>query len=206
MIIVQGYEWATHQPLIRAVLDLYKPKFILELGIGIYSTPLFKNHNAMFIENDKDWIELMSKELEIEIIHHDLGGIHDYDLVNQISREQQKEIEKYYKKISIPKLKPNLLFVDQVPSCRLISINALRDKFDIIIYHDDDEQGRRLNYYDLINREGFNYYSLHTDLTGVGCMIRQKLDNGKLIETAENYIELFIEEWPLCTNMYVDSR
>ena len=149
---------------------------------------------------------MLSKELDIDIIHHDLGEVHDYDLVNDISKEKQKEIIKYYQELTIPKLRPNLLFVDQVPSCRLFSINTLSSQFDIIIYHDDDDQGRRLNYYDLINREGFNSYSLHTNLTGAGVMIRQEIDKGRLIEATEPYIKLFMQEWPLCTKCYVDSR
>jgi hypothetical protein len=206
MYIIQSFEWATHQPLIKAVMELYAPHFILELGSGIYSTPLFKDSNLLCIENDKDWVELLKHDMNINIIHHDLGDVHDYDLVNDISEKQKKEIRNYYKNLEIPDMRPNLLFVDQVPACRLISINTLRDKFDIIIYHDCDDQGIKLNCYDQINTEGFNSYFLHTNMTGACCMIRKRRDKGMLKETVDVYIKQFMQEWELCTKMYVDSR
>ena len=54
MNIATGYEWATHQSVIRAAMEVYKPQYILELGPGVYSTPVFLEYNLLYdcIEND----------------------------------------------------------------------------------------------------------------------------------------------------------
>ena len=76
MYITQGFEWATHQPLIRAVLALYDPKFVLELGAGMYSTPLFIGREFMCIENDIEWVNYIKETLGVEVIYHNLEEIH----------------------------------------------------------------------------------------------------------------------------------
>ena len=52
--ISSDYAWSSHQPVIRMALKVFKPKFILELGIGRYSTPIFLKEKCekAFIEND----------------------------------------------------------------------------------------------------------------------------------------------------------
>jgi len=201
MFIAQGFEWATHQPLIKAILDLYDPKFVLELGCGIYSTPLFMNREAMFIENDIDWIDHIKNELGIDVIYHNLGEVHDCDFINDLTEEQDKQFVDYYGNIVIPDLKPNLLFVDHVPSCRVISINTLRGKFDIIMYHDCDDIGMQTNNYHLINKEGFNSYVLTTNRTGTCVMIRKEIDKGSLNEALKPHIKEFQEKYSECTKM-----
>ncbi|HUX58940.1 MAG TPA: hypothetical protein VMV77_18355 [Bacteroidales bacterium] len=201
MFIAQGFEWATHQPLIKAILDLYDPKFVLELGCGIFSTPLFMDREAMFIENDIDWIEHIKNEFGIDVIYHDLGEVHDCDFINDLTGEQDKQFVDYYESLIIPDLKPNLLFVDHVPSCRVISINTLRGKFDIIMYHDCDDIGMQTNNYHLINKEGFNSYVLTTNRTGTCVMIRKEVDKGSLNEALKLHIKEFQEKYPECTKM-----
>lgn len=69
-------EWSSHQPLIQAVMDFYKPKFVLELGMSKYSTPFFLKPDVEYlgIENDKDWIEHLKTELgNINCKFHFLG-------------------------------------------------------------------------------------------------------------------------------------
>ena len=201
MFIAQGFEWATHQPLIKAILDLYDPKFVLELGAGEYSTPLFIGRNFMCIENDIDWINHLKTKFDIDIIHHNLEDIPDYVFLKHLTTEQVSRVTGYYRRLIIPEERPNLLFVDQVPACRTISINTLRGKFDIIIYHDCDETGMEINNYNLINKEGFNSYVLATNKTGTCVMIRKEVDEGFLKETLKPHIKEFLKAYPECTKM-----
>ena len=110
-------------------------------------------------------------------------------------------ITDYYEHVEIPDLKPNLLFVDQLPSCRVLSINILRTKFDLIIYHDADISGFEVNSYDMINMSGFNSYVLATDRTGTGLMIKKEVDKGGLENALKLFIKDFMDEYPDCTKM-----
>jgi len=204
MYIAQGFEWASHQPLINAILDLYDPKFVLELGVGMYSTPLFRYRNAMFIENDKEWIEKMEAEFGVNIHYHETE-INDFDLVDDLTEDQREDLIRYYVTVKIPELKPNLLFVDNMPSCRVIAIKSLKHRFDIVMFHDFDEVGFKANKYNLIETEGFNLYSLQTNLTGTGVMIRKEIDKGGLAEAVESYKTQFMIDYPLCTKMYIQN-
>ncbi len=201
MNITRGFEWATHQPLIKAVLDLYDPAFVLELGVGIYSTPLFKGRNAMFVENNKEWANKMSSELGIDVIHHELNGITEEHGVRDMTEQQELEVIWFYDALEIPDVKPRLLFVDHLPAIRSLSINFLRSQFDLIIYHDADEAGNLVNQYHLIDKYGFNCYYLKTNMTGACLMIRQEIDKGNLHEVIQPYIRMFMSEWDTCTKM-----
>lgn len=199
MNILSGYEWATHQPLIRAVMDLYKPQFILELGAGDYSTPLFLEFPIPFIsvDTDKEWVERLNKKYEVNIIYQEIPEKEFDDLTT----EEITQISEFYKNISIPDLRPNLLFVDQHHLCRTISINSLRDKFDLIIYH--DSEAWKINHYDLINTSGFSLSELKTNGPSTMLMAREPMDINTVIGP---YIEKFKNEYPKCLQMYVDTR
>jgi len=65
--------WASHRPLVLAVIDVYRPSFVLELGIGDFSTPLFQNKEFDYlgVESDPEWIErIAGKYPYAEIIPH----------------------------------------------------------------------------------------------------------------------------------------
>jgi len=70
-------------PYYKGYVDLYKPKFVLELGIGYYSTPLFKNMEYSGVENSREWIDLLGDGLNIA--HHDLGDLGQQTKLEDIS-------------------------------------------------------------------------------------------------------------------------
>lgn len=197
MIIASGFEWATHQPLIRAVMDIYKPKFVLELGIGLYSTPVFFEYRTEYlgIENNKEWIDEMGKKYINSFIYHDLGEITEGTGYSELTEKQKQEIVSFYQKLNIYGPGLRLLFVDQFTSCRTISINTLKDKFDLIIYH--DSESIEVNRYDLIDFTGFRRYILKTNKTCTTLMVKEK----QLNETIQPYIKVFQEVNKDCTLM-----
>jgi len=181
MNINNGYEWSTHQPIIKAVMELYTPAFVLELGIGDNSTPVFLNYKTKLlgVESDKEWIDhIRNKYKNIDVIYHDLNEVKIFTHLKELSDDKKFEIFNYYHNLVIPELKPNLLFVDQFTACRTLSINALYDKFDLILYHDCQYAGIPFYDYNLINVNGFIKYFLKSPSSWTGLMVRTKIDKG----------------------------
>lgn len=199
---MQEYEWSTHQPLIKAVMELYVPAFVLELGMGDDSTPIFLKYNSklLSVENDSVWIDYMKNKYEnIDVIYHDLKdeniklGTHLYELVE----EKKNEIIKFYNSLNIPDLKPNLLFVDQFTSCRTLSINALSNKFDIIIYHDCQSAGIPWYEYNLINVKGFiNYYLKVNNSSWTALMVKEDKGYEALNTIIKPHIQEYKNKYP----------
>jgi hypothetical protein len=173
------FNWSTHQPLIMAAMELYTPKFVLELGIGEFSTPLFKQRapELLSVENNQEWIAHMKTRYpELHIIHHDLKGkIHIGTPLTELTKADRLQLFEFYLRLPIPPGR-KLLFCDQYTATRTISIIALKDRFDLIIYHDSEEAP--LYDYDLINTFGFNSYILKSPVSWTTMMVRKTIDKG----------------------------
>lgn len=194
MEIGTTWQWASHQPLIQGVLDLYKPQFILELGIGENSTPLLAKHNYLGVENNPEWIKLIQQKYDVEILHHDLD-------------RQTAPLTDYYNSIPLPLEFPRLLFVDNYESCRTIAINTLRDQFDLIIFHDcEPEPGARVNHYEMINSEGFKVYFLKTPANWTGLMIRDDYGYAELLRAVNPHIARFRTAHPEMEYMHLSNH
>lgn len=198
MNILTHYEWSTHIPIIRAVMELYKPNFVLELGTGINSTPVFLEYKTrlMSIENDPAWMEYVKDKLKTEIILHDLHGIQIGAHLSELTNDQKADMVSYYSGLRLPNLKPKLLFVDQFTSCRTISINTLGDKFDLIIYHDCQPDGIKWYDYDLINLKGFVTYYLKTPTSWTAFMVRDDKGFELLDNAIKPHIQNYMKEYP----------
>lgn len=203
MNIASGYEWATHQPMIKAVMELYKPAFVLELGSGVYSTPLFLEYGVEFmtIENNKDWIEKIKEEFPIEPILHELKDIDEGTNYSDLTTKQRKGIFNYYRNIVIPDLRPNLLFVDNLCACRLLSIEALSDRFDLVIYH--DSESLVVNNFCEVDTRGFKTYTLETSGPHTTFMVREDKGFDELQNVLLPHIVDFTLKYPECTKMFL---
>lgn len=192
-----NYPWSTHQPLIKLLLKVFNPKFILELGMGHYSTPLFQAHDCekMFIENDPNWIKEMN--IKGNVVLHEITVpilIPAYDILP----EQRQAIIDYYITLrdSISRTECSLLFVDNYSCCRALAINILYPVFDLIIYHDCEPQCiERYNYYfDEKLLADFNHYNLITSATWAGCFVKKTLNNDSLFEEIKPIIADYEKE------------
>ena len=198
MDINSNYAYATHQPLIRAAIECYAPKFALELGTGDYSTPVFTEYDLQLlsIENDGEWIEYVKSKYGLaDILYRNLGDIKIGTELGEFTDIQKAEIINFYDTLEIPELKPNLLFVDQFTSCRALSVNSLKEKFDLIIYHDCESAGFAHFSYDHIKDDGFNKYFLKSPLSWTCLMISKDKDKG--YEELSNKIQPYISEFKM---------
>lgn len=58
-------EYASHLPVLKAVMALLKPKEVLELGAGLHSTPFFLTcpiKRLVSVETDPEWAIKVTKE------------------------------------------------------------------------------------------------------------------------------------------------
>jgi hypothetical protein len=198
-------QWASHQPLIKSVMEFYKPKFVLELGVGNFSTPeLIKDNEYLGIENDINWINTIKNKFNnLNIVHHDLGReVKIGTKYNELSENQKNEFIKFYENINIPQASPKLLFVDQFTSVRTISLNALGNKFDIIIYHDSEPAGIKWYNYDLLNLNNFKKFHLKSDTVWTTLLIKE-LDI-KIIDLINKNIQSFKNKYKDVSTMYFE--
>jgi hypothetical protein len=195
-----GYEWVTHEPLIRAVMDLYKPKFILELGIGDNSTPVLLEYGIDYlgVDSDLDWFNYMKDKYNADFLFH-YSETTVWMKYNDLTDKQKDDIVTFYKKIPIPEISPKLLFIDQYAACRVLSINALRENFDLIIFHDSENP--KLNRWDLINKTGFTFYDLKTSGASTALMVKNDKGFEALYNAINNYIVRFLKDHKDCTLM-----
>lgn len=190
------HEWASHQPLIHTVMERLHPMMVMELGIGMYSTPVFHEYNCEYYgeESDLEWIKKMKYEL---IAHYDLGpNIKSDTFLKNISEHDRNNITKHYEELYIPDGRPNLLFVDSFTCTRNIAINTLYHKFDAIMYHDcQDPEGiewYEYNFnYDLWNR--YDHFTLKTKIAWTGLFIDKKYccTLGELESIAQPHIKSY---------------
>jgi len=185
MRIRKNWSWSTSKPLLSSLVEVAKPKFILEMGIGLNSTPIFLNSNCkdiIFMENSERWLRHMKRKYEFKSYHktilHDLGPEVDIGAFpKQLTKAKRTEIIDYYNKlfddVSI-KESPRLLFVDHFTCCRTLAINALYGAFDIIAYHDCEPRGVR--WYEYYFEDGlennYSHYKLRTPRSWTGCFIK----------------------------------
>ena len=208
------WKYASHTPLIKGILDLYKPDYVLELGCGMYSTPLFLAADVEYhgMDNDMKWVNHIKKMLGVSITYHDLGGIDRATTWNELSELQRMAIREYYVAISrgLSDVQTKLLFVDGFACTRRIAIDVLKGFFDVIVYH--DSQPKRKVYVNAVNAKdrtpsmfghmydqspepGFGKYHLKTIRNWTSVMVKEDKGFIALKESVAPYIEEFYAQW-----------
>jgi hypothetical protein len=190
MNIDTNWAWSTHLPLLKSLVEVAKPKVVVELGTGMHSTPIFLNSGAermIFIDNDKAWLDKVVSSNAInnqsKFIFHDLGKeIKINTFPNELSKEKKDEITKYYVElgntIQTYSDSPKMLFVDHFTCARAIAINTLFDKFDIIGYHDCEPAGIAWYgyYFNELLHQNYDHYLLKTSKSWTGCFVRKTVN------------------------------
>ncbi len=166
-------------PILNSILDIFKFDFALELGPGVYSTPLLLNIDKTYhVENDEMWYKLLKNSYDFNndniLIHHKAYLIDDY-----ISFYNKAMFEKRFDNYNL-----KLLMVDHYRYARKEAINILGNKFDVILYHDSEFEA---NNYSQINRsvlDNFKKYELKfSKLPHTGLLINKKLNMKKDIHS-----------------------
>jgi len=172
----RDFLFGTHLPVNKAILKIFQPSGILELGAGKNSTPLFYNYGKQLIsiESDIEWVELLRKQFvpkkDFELIWHDIGfGLQASTQRDEIPKEAADKCIAYYNNIIGKNPAINYLFIDHVSGLRMFTLKALFNKFDFICYHDAEDIG--YFFYEIENCDLSNYlhytfksYEVHTGI------------------------------------------
>lgn len=203
-----------------AAQDLLEPKFIVELGVGNFSTSLLIKHGAdkiLHVENDQQWLDqIVSKygsNSSSEFIYHQLP-----DSITKSTRRQDlpesviDQCRIYYQSLanrvrSTPMV-PKLLFVDHFAGIRTQAINQLANEFDFVIYH-DAESPKEYDY-QLIDRSFdhlFDRYLLRTRSSWTGFFSRHGLlETNTLINAVLDQADRFGQSFGLSKNDFIVER
>lgn len=184
MIEYNRYESSNHKPLVQFVMDKLKPNFVMELGMGFYSTSLFNSYKLdkfISIENDIEWISTIVKSYYSEnhsVIYHQIN-IDKFTKWSDLFTEEKQGLVDYYQQIkkTIPTDGLKLLFVDNYTSCRMVAMNILVGVFDIIIFHDCQPEGVLMYEYDFSNTvwEKWNRCTLTSPNAYTGLLTRKEI-------------------------------
>lgn len=207
------YRWSTHQPVVRAMVELIKPELILELGVGRYSTPLFVRfpyaQKIIHVESEQGWLDLVKKENlgsitpKSEFRHHDLSGLGIESiktLPSMLSEHQTNEINKYYNalahEITTMPYKSSIIFTDGFASCRKSTVDCLTSVTDVMIFH-DAEKPAAYGYDKLEPKlyETHDEYLLKTATSWTGFMIKKDIATEFEIKSIiDKYVDIYIKE------------
>ena len=206
MDITNNWEWGSHQPLVNLALYTFRPELVVELGIGLYSTPLFLKYNPtalICIENNKEWLEYTKTQLlfrpEYELRYHELSPeVTLFTRARVLEAKNRVAHFEYYltvrDEINQTSYTPRLLFVDNFTCLRALAVNVLNSAFDIILYHDSQLEGIAMYNYNFEHLSSeFNFYTFHCSFSWTTCLVRKTLiyDEEKLFRDIQPFSEEF---------------
>lgn len=136
--------YSTHLPFLQFIITKFKPKRVIEFGMGNYSTPLLSQYceSMVSIETDKKWFQKMKSEAS----HHkqilwSAENVQDYLLANDDGYD--------------------LAFIDGPVKSRVLCVRNLWDRAELIVCHDSTTNCYR---WDLLevpdNYKKFDYLKL----------------------------------------------
>ena len=147
LLETKEFTLGTHLPILRAVLDVFKPKGIMELGTGLKSTPFLYSYNStlLSVESDLGWLKnvepLVIPRDGFELIYHDIGhGVDVKTKYKQIPTGVVDECIKFYQEL-MKNHNLDFLFVDHVSGLRVTTIIELFGEFSVVAYHDAQHKG-----------------------------------------------------------------
>jgi hypothetical protein len=175
----QAFDFGTHVPVLKSILEVFQPTGILELGAGKVSTPLFHQCGSRLItvETNAQWVEevrhLVPPRENFTLIHHVLNGIHERTKIGAISQRVKDECIQYYRRIVAANPDLNLLFIDHVSGLRAVTLAALYQAFDFVVYHDAEDKGYGYELFSACPTDNYFHFVLRTFVPFTGILIRR---------------------------------
>lgn len=144
MNIREKFDWGSHIPLNKSLLEIFDVSGVVELGIGHYSTGTFIDSGVkklLSIETDKSWIANIIKKYP-EDDNHKYFYHETFDVLRgtprwKVPKQTHEKNISLYKSLNTSEY--NFLFVDNIASLRRDALEILHNKFDIVVFHDTQD-------------------------------------------------------------------
>jgi hypothetical protein len=178
-----AFEYGTHLPVLKSIVEVFQPRGVLELGAGKFSTPLFYHHvkKVVTVETDEKWIQEVAKLLAprdgFALIHHSLPHLIPKTRIGAISQRTKNECVKYYQEIIERNPGLDFLFIDHISGLRAWTLFNLYKRFDYIVYHDAEDKGYGYEQFSGFDNGEFLHYILRAYIPHTGILIRKKFSN-----------------------------
>jgi hypothetical protein len=203
------YRWSTHVPVINTIIEILKPYLIVELGVGFFSTPLLlksKAQKTIHIENQEYWLQHIQdihKNLLNEKNEFLLHSLHkSVELVTpekELNEEIKQNIIQYYlnlsDKIKNMNYKKSMLVIDNYTCTRKISLDILTNCFNVVVYHDAEDEIYNYKNLDKSLFENYDNYILETPRTDTGIFIKKNtIKEEELKKVLNTYINNYTND------------
>ena len=174
-----AFEYGTHLPVLKSIVEVFHPHGVLELGAGKFSTPLFYNNvkKVVTIETDGKWIEEVAKMLpprdQFALTHHSLPQLTSKTRTGAIPQRTKSECVEYYQQIIDQNSGLDFLFIDHISGLRAFTLFALYRQFDFIVYHDAEDKGYGYEQFAEFDNGEFFHHVLRAYIPHTGILIRK---------------------------------
>jgi len=137
--------WGGHQPVLKAVLEVIRPRSAVECGCGMFSTPYLQTVPALHtIEHDPRWAAKFCR-LYSPPPHHQwtihLFNAKNSTCIRELPPGEYQTICKWYTSLAARQPPFDFLFVDTLLSCRVPAAETLGCKAQLILIHDLEPPG-----------------------------------------------------------------
>lgn len=133
--------WGSHQPVLKAVLQVLKPRRAIECGCGDFSTPHFQSYvpNLLTIEHDPRWADVVMSRYKPWRAHKWL--VKSFQATNSTGIDdlpagEWEKILAYYKNQGQTLTACDFLFVDTLRSARVPAVLGLSCLTPVLLLHD----------------------------------------------------------------------
>ncbi len=178
-----SFKYGTHRPVLQALLEVFQPHGVLELGAGTVSTPLFYDYGKKLIsiETNDQWIQALAGAFpdreNFTLIHHPLANISERTRIGAISKQVKDECVKFYAGVIARNPELDLLFIDHVSGLRACTLAALFPRFDFVVYHDAEDRGYGYDLLEQHDTSSHYHFVLQTLVPHTGFLIRKSFGN-----------------------------
>lgn len=198
----QQARWGSHIPINKTLLAVFDITGVMELGMGLFSTPLFTSLSprTVSVECDIEWINNLkakgiSNSKTHKIIHHviedeDVNRSTNYKEVTNTIKQKANLLYEQHLTDDI-----NYLFIDCYAGLRLSALQSLYEKMDIIVFHDAGIRDSQLYGYDqFIEHPNYTLFHDSSFSPWTGFLIKNSLlDNDKFEQIKQLHNKYFTD-------------
>jgi hypothetical protein len=174
------FEYGTHLPVLKSIVEVFQPRGVLELGAGKFSTPLFYHQveKVVTVETDHKWIQEVARMLpprdHFSLLHHCVPHLTSKTRFGAIPQHTKDRCVKHYQEIIKHNPALDFLFIDHISGLRAFTLFALYDQFDFVVYHDAEDKGYGYEEFPRFDNGDFLHHVLRAYIPHTGFLIRKK--------------------------------